>query len=115
MRATTLLAGATLAMAIAAPRAARSAGIASRSGARGTLVLTVATAGASGAIAKLRGPGSMLGADQWSASAQVVDAVLESPQLALAIARGSSQLSVAPTYEKIGRSRSPGIAFSGRF
>jgi hypothetical protein len=111
MRATTLFAGALLAMVVAAPRAARCAGTAGRPGGRGTLVLTIAKVNARGA--KIRELRTMLGSA--SASSGVVEAAVELPQFALAIANGSSQLSVAPTYEKIGRSRSPGVALSGRF
>lgn len=117
MRATTLLAGAALAMVVAAPRAARCAGIAARPGAH-SLVLTIATASARGtaAITKIHELRTLLGV-RASAEAGVVETILEVPQFAVAIARQSSplQLSVAPTYEKIGRGRSPGLALSGRF
>ena len=117
MRATTLLAGAVLAMAIAAPREARSAGITRHSGS--AIVLSAAGAGtrSAGTLATLRDLRALLGLTGMAGSSDVVQAVLEVPQFALGIARSSSpfQLTVEPTYEKVGRSRHPGLALSGRF
>jgi hypothetical protein len=111
MRATMLFAGATLAMVIAAPRAARSAGgVARTSG--GALVLTVGAR--SLALTKARALAGLVPAGP---GAGMVGAALAVPQLALAVARESSSLemSVAPAYAKIGRSRSAALALSGRF
>jgi hypothetical protein len=115
MRRATLV-GAVLAMVIAAPRAARCAGIAARQSSHGALVLSIAKVGArsAGSMTKVRELRTLLGLESASASYGPAEA---GPQFALAIAPRSSpyQLSVAPTYEKIGRSRSPGVALSGRF
>ena len=104
-------------MIVAAPRAARCAGAAGRPGSHGALVLTIARVHARSAGAKVRELRTLLGLASASASSGAVEAAVELPQFALAIANASSpnQLSVAPTYEKIGRSRSPGVALSGRF
>ncbi|MGZ6126310.1 MAG: hypothetical protein ACXWLR_15185 [Myxococcales bacterium] len=115
MRATTLLAVALLATVLAAPRAARCAGIARKSGGHGSLVLSIATVGARGT--RLRELRTLLGLDREAAAYAAAEPAVDLPQFALAIARESSslQLSVAPTYEKIGRGHSPGVALSGRF
>lgn len=117
MRATTLLAGALVAMIVAAPRAARCAGAAGRPGSHGALVLSIGKVHARNTGAKIRELRTLLGLGSATASVGVAEAALELPQFALAIADGGSahQLSVAPTYEKIGRGRSPGVALSGKF
>jgi hypothetical protein len=115
MRATTVLAGAVLAMAIAAPREARSAGIARQSG--GAMVLSVAAGiRTAGAVARFQDVKAVLNLTR-VATSHAVQAVFDAPQLALGIVRSSSsmQLTVEPTYAKMGRSRSPGLALSGRF
>ncbi|SRR5581483_3820957 len=116
MRATTVLAGAVLAMAVAAPREARSAGMGRQSG--GAMVLSVAAGiRTAGAVAKLRDLKAVLNLTRLVGTSHMVQAVLEGPQLALGIVRSSAsmQLAVEPTYAKMGRSRSPGLALSGRF
>jgi hypothetical protein len=114
MRATILLLGAVLSMAIATAREARCAGIGSRS--HGALVLSVAAAGnrSAGTIVRLRDFKALLGLPEVS---HAVEAVLAGPQVALGLARSSSalQLILEPAYVKVGRSRHPALALSGRF
>lgn len=117
MRGTSLLAvGVTLAVAVAAPRAARCCG--RSSGGRGALVLTVAAArvASADAFTRLRDLTSQPGVAPLSAGSPALEAVLAAPQLALGIARQSAhQLRVRPTYASIGRFQRPGFALSGRF
>lgn len=116
MRATILLAGAVLAMAIAAPRDARGAGIPRQSG--GAVVLSIAAGiRTAGAVAKLRDLKAVLGLARLAGTSHVVHAMLAAPQFGLGTvgSNASIQVSVEPTYEKVGRSRHPGLALSGRF
>jgi hypothetical protein len=117
MRATILLLGAVLAMAIATAREARCAGMGSRS--HGALVLSVAAAGtrSTGTIATLRDFKALLGLVRLPEVSHAVEAVLAGPQVALGIARSNSaqQLVLEPAYVKLGRSRHPALALSGRF